>query len=162
LPGGRQIVSPDHHAKPGSGRQTPTPRRPTYTAGLFGSVVCTSAAVPMAAIGTTLPRWLVVLAVLFLAVGGMIVGAIAAVMPQESKDRLSWWREWLGHRERMAGRRGSAPPPTRPGKSAHVPGKPPQLPASSTNPETLPSSTMPTSNTTQPCAAPVTEELVPE
>jgi hypothetical protein len=60
---------------------------------------------PVAAIDHTLPGWLAVMAVLLLSVGGIVVRAVAAFMPQESEDRLSWWREWLRHRERMTCRR---------------------------------------------------------
>jgi hypothetical protein len=131
LPGGRQTTSPDHHAKCCSGRQTATPRWSKHTTGLLRSVVCASAVVPVAAFGHAVPGWLAALAVLLLSVGGIVVGAVAAVMPQESKDRLSWWREWLRHRERMTCSGDVASRSTGPARSAQVPGDAPQLPSSS-------------------------------
>jgi len=158
LPGGRQVASPDHHAKRGSGKQTSASRRPIYATGLFGSAVFTSAAVSATVIDPTLPRWLAVLAILLSAVGSVVVGAIAAVMPQESKDRLTWWREWLRHSERMTGVAGAAPPS---GSKAVVEVQP--LPTSSSPLGTVASGTTPSPQITHLSTAPAaTVELVPD
>jgi hypothetical protein len=47
------------------------------------------------------PRWIAVLTVLLYILINMLAAVIAALIPQESGDRLNWWREWLHHRERM-------------------------------------------------------------
>ncbi|WP_445527496.1 hypothetical protein [Streptomyces cyslabdanicus] len=36
------------------------------------------------------------------AVAGAVIGALAALLPQESEHRRDLWRDWLRHRERMA------------------------------------------------------------
>jgi hypothetical protein len=172
VPGGRQTASPDHHVKRGSGRQTPVPRRPVYARSLFGTAACASAAIPLAAVGTTLHGWLAGLAVMLLAVGGVVVGVIAAVMPQESKDRLSWWREWLRHRERVLAGRPSVPP-TRPGRtrrtrqarqprSARMTGEAEQPLTSPRDLETLIAETGPDADALDAPATSATDALVPE
>jgi hypothetical protein len=56
------------------------------------------------------PRWAGILVALLLILAGMLAGVAGAIFPQESDDRLSWWREWLHHRERMAKRRAASSP----------------------------------------------------
>jgi hypothetical protein len=85
-------------------------RRPGYRIAVFGSAMCTTTGIPIAMACSGAPRWLAVLALFFLTFGGMAIAGIAAVMPQESDDRLSWWRELLGHRERMARHRDAERP----------------------------------------------------
>jgi hypothetical protein len=51
------------------------------------------------------PRWIGILAVLLFTFTSTLAGVVGAIIPLESDDRLSWWREWLHHRERMTKRR---------------------------------------------------------
>lgn len=106
MPGGQRSASTNSDVKRSSGRGAMRSPRPGPRAVLLGSVLCTSTGVPVAAICYGSPRWLTVLALVVLTLSGMVVAGIAAVMPQESRDRLNWWREWLGHRERMAAHQG--------------------------------------------------------
>lgn len=72
--------------------------------------------------------WLGVLIAAPLGLGAVISSLAVAVVPQESHDRLTWWREWLRHRERMATKHPDksaphtgSPPPTQPARSDHSP-----------------------------------------
>ena len=48
------------------------------------------------------PRWLGLLMAVLMAACSLVVGLAQAVLPQDSPDRLAWWKEWLRHRERMS------------------------------------------------------------
>lgn len=74
-------------------------QRPVSVARSVGTV---AALAPVATVLAIAPRWQYVLAVLIFGVGGVVKAIVASMMPQESGDRLTWWREWLRHRERMA------------------------------------------------------------
>ncbi|MFF5081465.1 hypothetical protein ACFY36_30830 [Actinoplanes sp. NPDC000266] len=50
------------------------------------------------------PFWALILVAPPVAIGSVVAALGAAMVPQESGDRLEWWREWLRHRERMADR----------------------------------------------------------
>ncbi|WP_329167549.1 hypothetical protein OHB49_45395 (plasmid) [Streptomyces sp. NBC_01717] len=39
---------------------------------------------------------------LLITVVGVVIGALPALLPQESEHRRDAWRDWLRHRERMA------------------------------------------------------------
>lgn len=103
MTGGRRADNLDQHGKPRTVGQALGLRHPGQRSSLLAkSTAGTAAVIPVTVICAVVPRWLGVLAVLLLALSSLIVGLAAAVIPQESSDRLSWWREWLRHRERMA------------------------------------------------------------
>ncbi|SDM64029.1 hypothetical protein [Actinacidiphila guanduensis] len=59
------------------------------------------------------PWW----AVLVLSLPGAVAVIVRSVFPQESADRLAWWRERRLHRERLAGSRSTrAAPSAAPGE----------------------------------------------
>ena len=160
MPGGRQVAGPDHDPKHAANGQAS--RWPANASGLLSPVVCTSAVIPVAAVSAALPAWIAALVVSLLALGGVLVTAIAAVIPQKSEDRLRWWREWLGHRERMASRRDRVSPPAQPGGPTYILGESSQLPAPVVSQEGQALGATPDSRSAQPCATPASEELVPE
>ena len=98
------------------------------------------------------------MAVLLLALGGTIIGVITAVMPQESNDRLCWWREWLGYRERMSRCGDSTPPTAKSSKTADVCGAAAPLPSDLKESKTVPPCVTLTPGLAQSSVAPAAEE----
>jgi hypothetical protein len=93
-------------------------QRPAFLARIG---VGAAATVPAATVWVTAPPWPGTLVAMVLSLGALIVGLATAVVPQESSDRLSWWREWLRHRERMADKHADhAIPPKRDQGAKHL------------------------------------------
>ena len=106
MTGGRRAHSQDHPAGLPAFGQTQRPLSPRQLPSLLAkSTVGIAAVTPVVAICTTAPRWLSLLSILILSLTSMSVAIVAAVVPQDSNDRLRWWREWLHHRERMENKR---------------------------------------------------------
>lgn len=110
ITGGQQVNNPDQPATSRAVRQAARPRQPGQRpAALTRSAASTAAVAPAAMIFYVAPRWVGILAVLLLVLTSLLAGVVAAIIPQESDDRLSWWREWLRHRERMAAKKQTGP-----------------------------------------------------
>jgi hypothetical protein len=110
LTGGQQADSPHQLAKSRAARQGARRRQAIPRSNLlFTSATGMAVVAPAVMIYTVAPRWVGALTVLLLVLTSLIAGIVAAVIPQESSDRVRWWSEWLSHRERMTQRRTGFP-----------------------------------------------------
>ena len=111
--GDHQADTGDQPAAPNAAGQEVGSRRSAQRPAILATSAASTAAVaPVAMTFYMAPRWVGFLVILLFILTSMLCGVVGVVIPQESDDRLKWWREWLQHRERMA-KRGSRLPGTR-------------------------------------------------